>query len=156
MTLDTLDTPASAASGGERTRAALARALLTDPDLLVLDEPTNYLDFDGLTWLEDFLSGFKYAVVVVSHDRYFLDRVCSEIWEMEHGRLQRFPGNYSRYRELKRAQIRATAEGIRATAGAYSQGRVLHPAIQGRAAFPGSEGTRDAPGQAGTHRSPAE
>ena len=105
MTLDTLDTPASAASGGERTRAALARALLTDPDLLVLDEPTNYLDFDGLTWLEDFLSGFKYAVVVVSHDRYFLDRVCSEIWEMERGRLQRFPGNYSQYRELKRAQI---------------------------------------------------
>ena len=105
LTLDTLDTPASAASGGERTRAALARALLTDPDLLVLDEPTNYLDFDGLTWLEDFLSGFKYAVVVVSHDRYFLDRVCSEIWEMERGRLQRFPGNYSQYRELKRAQI---------------------------------------------------
>ena len=105
LTLDTLDTPASAASGGERTRAALARALLTDPDLLVLDEPTNYLDFDGLTWLEDFLSGFKYAVVVVSHDRYFLDRVCSEIWEMERGRLQRFPGNYSQYRELKRAQV---------------------------------------------------
>jgi ATP-binding cassette subfamily F protein 3 len=105
MTLDTLDTPAAAASGGERTRAALARALLTDPDLLVLDEPTNYLDFDGLTWLEDFLSGFKYAVVVVSHDRYFLDRVCSEIWEMERGILQRFPGNYSQYRELKRAQI---------------------------------------------------
>ena len=105
MTRDTLDTPASAASGGERTRAALARALLTDPDLLVLDEPTNYLDFDGLTWLEDFLLGFKYAVVVVSHDRYFLDRVCSEMWEMERGRLQRFPGNYSQYRELKRAQV---------------------------------------------------
>ena len=102
---ETLDTPASAASGGERTRAALARALLTDPDLLVLDEPTNYLDFDGLNWLEEFLSGFKYAVLVVSHDRYFLDRVCSEIWEMERGRVQRFPGNYSRYRELKRAQV---------------------------------------------------
>ncbi|MCY4653307.1 MAG: ABC-F family ATP-binding cassette domain-containing protein, partial [Dehalococcoidia bacterium] len=105
MPLDTLDTPAVAASGGERTRAALARALLMDPDLLVLDEPTNYLDFDGLNWLEDFLSGFKYAAVVVSHDRYFLDRVCSEIWEMERGRVQRFPGNYSQYRELKRAQV---------------------------------------------------
>ncbi len=101
---DALDTPASAASGGERTRAALARALLMDPDLLVLDEPTNYLDFDGLNWLEEFLAGFKYAVLVVSHDRYFLDRVCSEIWEMERGRVQRFPGNYSQYRELKRAQ----------------------------------------------------
>ena len=105
MPLDTLDTPAVAASGGERTRAALARALLRDPDLLVLDEPTNYLDFDGLNWLEDFLSGFKYAAVVVSHDRYFLDRVCSEIWEMERGRVQRFPGNYSQYRELKHAQV---------------------------------------------------
>ena len=105
LSAEALDTPASAASGGERTRAALARALLMDPDLLVLDEPTNYLDFDGLNWLEDFLSGFKYAVVVVSHDRYFLDRVCSEIWEMERGRLQRFPGNYSQYRELKRAQV---------------------------------------------------
>ena len=105
MPLDTLDTPAAAASGGERTRAALARALLMDPDLLALDEPTNYLDFDGLNWLEDFLSNFKYAVVVVSHDRYFLDRVCSEIWEMELGRVQRFPGNYSEYRELKLAQV---------------------------------------------------
>ena len=105
MPLETLETPAAAASGGERTRAALARALLTDPDLLVLDEPTNYLDFDGLNWLEEFLSGFKYAALVVSHDRYFLDRVCSEMWEMERGRVQRFPGNYSQYRELKLAQV---------------------------------------------------
>ena len=105
LSLETLDTPAAVASGGERTRAALARALLTDPDLLVLDEPTNYLDFDGLNWLEEFLTGFRYAVLVVSHDRFFLDRVCTEIWEMELGRLQRFPGNYSKYRELKQAQV---------------------------------------------------
>ena len=105
LTEDTLETPSSLASGGERTRAALARALLTDPDLLVLDEPTNYLDFNGLDWLEGFLSGFEYSVMVVSHDRYFLDRVATEIWELDHGRLQRFPGNYSKYRDLKRAQV---------------------------------------------------
>ncbi len=105
LTQETLDTQASVASGGERTRAALARALLTDPDLLILDEPTNYLDFDGLNWLEGFLSEFRYAVLAVSHDRYFLDRICTEIWELEHGRLQRFPGNYSAYRGLKHAQV---------------------------------------------------
>ena len=105
LSSETLDTPASIASGGERTRAALARALLTDPDLLILDEPTNYLDFDGLNWLENFLSEFKRAVLAVSHDRYFLDRVCTEIWEMELGKLAVFPGNYSKYRELKRAQV---------------------------------------------------
>ncbi|HBJ32842.1 MAG TPA: ABC transporter ATP-binding protein [Dehalococcoidia bacterium] len=105
LTLDTLDTPASVASGGQRTRAALAKALLADPDLLVLDEPTNYLDFSGLEWLEGFLSNFNYSVMVVSHDRYFLDRVATEILELEQGKLQRFPGNFSKYRQLKRAQV---------------------------------------------------
>ncbi|MCH8310627.1 MAG: ABC-F family ATP-binding cassette domain-containing protein, partial [Chloroflexi bacterium] len=105
LPLDTLDTPASLASGGQRTRAALAKALLADPDLLVLDEPTNYLDFTGLEWLEGFLSSFDYSVMVVSHDRYFLDRVTTEILELERGKLQRFPGNFSKYRELKQAQV---------------------------------------------------
>lgn len=105
LPLDTLDTPSSVASGGQRTRAALARALLTDPDLLMLDEPTNYLDFSGLEWLEGFLASFKYSVMVVSHDRYFLDRVATEIWELERGKLQRFPGNFTKYRELKQAQV---------------------------------------------------
>ena len=105
LTLDALDTPASVTSGGQRTRAALAKALLADPDLLVLDEPTNYLDFSGLEWLEGFLSNFNYSVIVVSHDRYFLDRVATEILELEQGKLQRFPGNFSKYRELKRAQV---------------------------------------------------
>ena len=105
LTLDALDTPASVTSGGQRTRAALAKALLADPDLLVLDEPTNYLDFSGLEWLEGFLSNFNYSVIVVSHDRYFLDRVATEILELEQGKLQRFPGNFSKYRQLKRAQV---------------------------------------------------
>ncbi|MCH8346713.1 MAG: ABC-F family ATP-binding cassette domain-containing protein [Chloroflexi bacterium] len=105
LTTETLETPTAVASGGQRTRAALAQALLTDPDLLVLDEPTNYLDFKGLEWLEGFLSNFEFAVMVVSHDRYFLDKVATEIWELDHGRLLRFPGNYTKYRELKHAQL---------------------------------------------------
>ena len=77
-----LNTPIKKASGGERTRAALAKALLTDPDLLILDEPTNYLDFKGLNWLETFLSGFSNSFIIVSHDRYFLDNVSKQIWEI--------------------------------------------------------------------------
>ena len=98
---ETLDSPASSASGGERTRAALAKALLGNPDLLVLDEPTNYLDLKGVTWLERYLTRFAPAVVVVSHDRYFLDHMATQIWEIDHGRLNIFPGNYSKYRVLK-------------------------------------------------------
>ncbi len=97
----TLDSSASSASGGERTRAALAKALLGNPDLLVLDEPTNYLDLKGVTWLERYLTRFAPAVVVVSHDRYFLDHMATQIWEIDHGRLNIFPGNFSKYRVLK-------------------------------------------------------
>ncbi|NQW22244.1 MAG: ABC-F family ATP-binding cassette domain-containing protein [SAR202 cluster bacterium] len=98
---ETLNSPAASASGGERTRAALAKALLGNPDLLVLDEPTNYLDLKGVTWLERYLTFFAPAVVVVSHDRYFLDQMATQIWELDHGRLNTFPGNFSKYRVLK-------------------------------------------------------
>ena len=100
-----LATSLSAASGGERTRAALAKALLADPDLLIMDEPTNYLDFNGLAWLEDFLANYSHAFVVVSHDRYFLDKVATQIWELERGKLQVFRSNYSKYRVLKDRQV---------------------------------------------------
>ena len=98
---DALDTLVADASGGERTRAALATALLTNPDLLVLDEPTNYLDFKGLEWLEGFLSQFDQSYMVVSHDRYFLDKVASDIWELNQGTLKTYKGNYSKYTVLK-------------------------------------------------------
>ena len=97
----TLQTPASQASAGERARAALARALLGEPNLLVLDEPTNHLDMKGLTWLERYLAHAACAFVVVSHDRYFLDRTVNQVWELDHGRIQTFVGNYSKYRALQ-------------------------------------------------------
>ena len=101
LSKETLSARSSQVSGGERTRAALARALLANPDLLVLDEPTNHLDLKGLAWLENYLTHFTGAFVVVSHDRYFLDRTVTQVWEMDHGELQTFPGNYSKYRILK-------------------------------------------------------
>ena len=101
LTANTLSAPLESVSGGQRTRASLAKALLAEPDLLILDEPTNYLDFSGLRWLEGFLRRTSRAFVVVSHDRYFLDQVASEIWEIDHGRLTAFKGNYSKYRHLK-------------------------------------------------------
>lgn len=97
----TLDTPLLSASGGERTRASLAKALLSNPDLLILDEPTNYLDFSALDWLESMLVRWKGASLVVSHDRYFLDRVAKQIWDVENQRVQSYPGNYTKYSLLK-------------------------------------------------------
>ena len=96
-----LDTRSDSVSGGERTKAALCKALLLNPDLLVLDEPTNYLDLRGLEWLERFLNRNSVGFIVSSHDRYFLDSTVTHIWEIEEGKIKSFPGNYSVYRELK-------------------------------------------------------
>ena len=101
---ETLDNPAHLASGGERTRAALAKALLANPDLLILDEPTNYLDLKGLSWLERLLNHYSSAFLVVSHDRHFLDKVVTTIWELDHEKLNAYIGNYSKYRILKGEQ----------------------------------------------------
>jgi ATP-binding cassette, subfamily F, member 3 len=93
-------------SGGQRTRALLARLLLEAPDLLVMDEPTNHLDIEAVEWLEGFLNSWPGALLVVSHDRYFMDRVVSTIWELDWGQVDAYRGNYSHYvqqREERRA-----------------------------------------------------
>lgn len=87
----------STLSGGEKTRLALAKLLLEEPNLLILDEPTNHLDFETLMWLEDYLKGYKGAIIIVSHDRHFLNKVCTRICEIEQGRLTSYRGDYSSY-----------------------------------------------------------
>jgi ATP-binding cassette subfamily F protein 3 len=91
------ETPLSKLSGGQKTRALLARLLLDAPDLLILDEPTNHLDIESVEWLESYLRDFPGAVLAVSHDRYFMDRFASVIWELQDGTLELYRGNYSHY-----------------------------------------------------------
>lgn len=102
------DRPLEKLSGGELKRIALARALLVPPDVLLLDEPTNHLDIVTISWLEKFLRGAQFAVLMVTHDRFFLERICTRMLEVVDGRLNSFEGNYSAYLEQK-AEREATA-----------------------------------------------
>ncbi|NPV68215.1 MAG: ABC-F family ATP-binding cassette domain-containing protein [Anaerolineae bacterium] len=117
FTPDEYARPLTRLSGGERTRALLGRLLLETPDLLVLDEPTNHLDIDAVEWLEGFLKSFAGAVLAVSHDRYFMDRVVTTIWEMAFGRMEVYRGNYSHYvtqREERHERLRREYEAQQA------------------------------------------
>ena len=93
-------------SGGEQIKIALIRLLLAEPDVLVLDEPTNHLDLAAVEWLEQYLREYRKAVVMVSHDRYFIDQVADVVWEVTHGRAVRYPGNYTQYRAAKAARYK--------------------------------------------------
>ncbi|WP_075620412.1 ABC-F family ATP-binding cassette domain-containing protein [Paenisporosarcina indica] len=95
------DKPIQSLSGGQKTRLALAKLLLTKPDLLILDEPTNHLDIDTLSWLERYLQGYPGAILIVSHDRYFLDQVVNFVYEVSRHKVKRFVGNYSAYLDEK-------------------------------------------------------
>jgi len=94
-------TPVSSLSGGQKTKLALAKLLLQKPNLLILDEPTNHLDMTILSWLEDFLKSYSGSLLIVSHDRYFLDRVVNEVYDMSQGTLKHYTGNYSKFMDLK-------------------------------------------------------
>ncbi len=130
-------------SGGERTKIAFLKLLLSKPDLLLLDEPTNHLDIEAVSWLEDYIKNYKKAVLIVSHDRMFLDNTVSEVYEIEHGKSEKYIGNYSAFTHQKRerraqqkkdyeaqqkeiARITATAERFRykATKAAMAQSKL--------------------------------
>ena len=97
--------PVATLSGGQKTRVALGKLLLSKPDLILLDEPTNHLDMESIAWLETFLLNYPGSVVVIAHDRYFIDKVVTKVVELEHGRADSYEGNYSAYAE-KKAMLR--------------------------------------------------
>lgn len=99
------DRVVSTLSGGEKTKAALCKLLLQRPELLILDEPTNHLDYKTLDWLETFLSDKKSTLLVVSHDRYFLDKLCTTIWDVQHKQVIAYKGNYTKYKVLKAERL---------------------------------------------------
>lgn len=99
------DTMITELSGGQKTRLALAKLLLEKPDLLILDEPTNHLDMDTLTWLEGYLKSYPSAILIVSHDRYFLDELVNDVYDLSYGKLNHYPGNYSKYLSEKEKHI---------------------------------------------------
>ena len=104
------DAKVSSLSGGGVKRVALARALVAEPDLLLLDEPTNHLDLDGILWLEELIRDFRGAVVVITHDRVFLDNVSTRIIELDRGKLASFPGRFSDYQRRKAEELEAEAK----------------------------------------------
>ena len=97
FTKDVFDKKISTFSGGEKTRLSMAKLLLSEPDLLILDEPTNHLDMENVAWLENYLSSYNGAIVIVSHDRYFLDKVVNAVYNLEFGKLKKYVGNYSKF-----------------------------------------------------------
>ncbi|WP_304678133.1 ABC-F family ATP-binding cassette domain-containing protein [uncultured Limosilactobacillus sp.] len=104
---DTYDTPINSLSGGQKTKLALAKILLQAPGLLILDEPTNHLDMNILAWLEDYLKSYQGALLIVSHDRYFLDRVVNDVYDLDNKTLTHYTGNYTQFVQHKQERLQA-------------------------------------------------
>ncbi len=121
---DGLETIVGTLSGGERRRLTLARSLISSPQLLLLDEPTNHLDVEGIAWLARFLAGRQGTLLVITHDRWFLDTVCGRTWEVADGGVHQYDGGYSAY-VLARAE-RSRHAAAQATAGSSSCEKNLH------------------------------
>lgn len=116
-----LNEPINNLSGGQQKRVGLAQVLIDEPDLLLLDEPTNHLDYDAITWLENYLKNYRGALLMVTHDRYFLDRVTNRIFELSNGELQEFSGNYENYLAAKAERERVNAEAEQKKKQLYKQ-----------------------------------
>ncbi len=107
LKIHNFDQKVESLSGGQLKRVALANVLITEPELIILDEPTNHLDLEMTEWLEDYLSRSRISILMVTHDRYFLDRVCSEILEIDHRQIYQYKGNYAYYLEKRQERIEA-------------------------------------------------
>lgn len=116
-----LNEPIKNLSGGQQKRVGLAQVLIDEPDLLLLDEPTNHLDYDAITWLENYLKNYRGALLMITHDRYFLDRVTNRIFELSKGELQEFSGNYENYLAAKAERERVNAEAEQKKKQLYKQ-----------------------------------
>ncbi len=119
-------------SGGQRSRLALAKLLIAEPDLLLLDEPTNHLDLAAIEWLEDYLEKFSGAVVLISHDRFLLDRLATRIVWLTQARLKSYPGNYSAFVQQRAACGAFAGAGVRPAAAGYRQTAGIHSAVSAR------------------------
>ena len=107
-------------SGGQKTRVALGRLLVTKPDIIMLDEPTNHLDMASIAWLENYLLNYKGAVIIVAHDRYFLDRIVTKVVEISRHTATVFPGNYTEYAKQKEVQRESLCDSIITSSGKSS------------------------------------
>ena len=121
LKLDNLDQKISSLSGGQKKRLQLAMVLISKPDLLILDEPTNHLDLEMIEWLEDYFAKEKVTLFMVTHDRYFLERVCNEILELDEGKIYKYKGNYSYYLQNKEERLALEATNLSKAKSLYKK-----------------------------------